>query len=262
MSPANWGQVISANVGNVIDVIINPSNGAGAARLTNYANGIVTLKSAGIGVFGYVATGYGTRNINAVKSEIDAWQLWYAPNGIFLDEVTNTNDGVAIGYYNELYNYIRAKGLKVILNPGAMSTASYLAIADAVCVFENTPAVIPYPAWAQPAKMCALMFGASREQMIAFVAETKGRFGYIYATNDTLGNPWDNLPDYLAEEAALVAGLPVPSTFTPTPTITRTLSPTATKTPTIIPTRTPTTIPTICQTMESPGDYWALICTN
>lgn len=256
-SPTNWGQVISANVGQVIDVIINPNNGVGASRQTAYANGIASLQGNGINVFGYVATGYGARNINAVKSEIDIWQTWYVPDGIFLDEVWNTDDPVRVGYYSELYSYIQAKGLKVILNPGAMTTETYLSIADAVCIFENSPAPVPYPAWAQPAKMCALMFNANREQMISFVAETKGRFGYIYATSDTLGNPWDVLPGYLIEAAALIAGLPVPVTSTAPPTTT----PTSTRTPTATPTRTPTIAPTVCETMESES-YRITICTK
>ncbi|MCE7861294.1 MAG: hypothetical protein DYG86_16110, partial [Chloroflexi bacterium CFX2] len=108
------------------------------------------------------------------------------------------------------------------------------------------------------AKLCALAYNANREQMISFVAETKGRFGYIYATSDTLNNPWDNLPAYLIEEAALIAGLPVPSTATisptatftqtSTPTQTATRTPTQTKTQTPTPTRTPTATarPTLC----------------
>ena len=77
--------------------------------------------------------------------------------------------------------------------------------------------------------------------MISFVAETKGRFRYIYATSDTLGNPWDNLPDYLAEQASLIAGLPmptntVPATQTSIPAITFTSTPESTVTSIATPT--------------------------
>lgn len=290
-SPANWGQVVNANVGNVIDVIINPNSGVGTSRLTSYVNGITSLRGARIGVFGYISTGYGSRNITAVKSEIDTWITWYAPDGIFLDEMWYTDDPMKLGYYGELYAYINQRGLKVVGNPGTMTTQSYLNVTDSVCIFESSPSTVPYPIWAQPSKLCALMYGVSREQMISFVNETKGRFGYIYATNDTLNNPWDSLPSYLAEQAALIAGLPVPlsATVSPTGTFTATSTPTRTATPTKIPsltptatptmtlTRTPTStpsatatrtpthtpspIPTICETAES-TNYIITICTK
>lgn len=242
--PSNWGQVISANVGNVIDVIINPRNGVGSAIQTSFVNGIASLRGAGIGIFGYVPTGYGTRDISAIKSEVDTWQAWYAPSGIFLDEVDNTNDANKLAYYNEIYNYIRSKGLSVIINPGAMTTESYMSRSDVACIFESSPPnPIPYPTWAQPAKLCALSFNTSRDQMISFVAETKGRFRYIYATSDTLGNPWDNLPDYLAEQASLIAGLPVPTNTVPaTPTSIPAITFTSTPVPAVTTTATPTEI--------------------
>lgn len=244
--PSNWGQVISANVGNVIDVIVNPHNGVGSAIQTSFVNGIASFRSAGIGVFGYVLTGYGTRSISTIKSEIDTWQGWYAPSGIFLDEVDNTNDANKLAYYNEIYNYIRSKGMSVIINPGAMTTESYMSSSDVACIYEAPPrSPIPYPTWGQvnPAKLCALAYNANREQMISFVAETKGRFGYIYATNDTLGNPWDNLPDYLAEQAALIAGLPVPTNTAPaTPTTVPAITITSTPVPPVTLTATPAEI--------------------
>jgi parallel beta-helix repeat protein len=250
-SPANWGQVVKANIGNVIDVIINPGNGVGPSRQTLFVNGIATLRSDDIGVFGYIATTYGDRSISAVKAEVDTWQSWYAPDGIFLDEVSNTNDPVKLAYYGELYSYIRAKGLAVIHNPGGSTVEAYMSVSDVSCIYETAPvSPIPSPSWGVPAKLCALSFNASREQMISFVNEGKGRFAYLYVTNDTLGNPWDVLPSYLAEEAALLAGVVIPTpseTMTATATITATPTNTVTRTPTIIPsstpTRTPTTIP-------------------
>jgi len=259
--PPSWGQVVSANAYGNIDVIVNPSSGVGTSLRASYVNGIASLRGAGIGVFGYVETDYGARSISAVKSEIDTWSAWYAPDGIFLDEMWNTNDAVKLAYYGELYSYIKGKGLTVIGNPGTMTTESYMSSSDVACIYEAPPrSPIPYPAWGQvnPAKLCALAYNANREQMISFVAETKGRFGYIYATSDTLNNPWDNLPAYLIEEAALIAGLPVPSTATisptatftqtSTPTQTATRTPTQTKTQTPTPTRTPTATarPTLC----------------
>ena len=263
-APSNWGPVVAANAYRNIDVIINPNNGVGASRLTSYINGIASLRASGSKVYGYIQTDYGARSIAAVKSEVDTWELWYAPDGIFLDEVSNTNNAVQLAYYGELYSYIKAKGLTVIINPGTGTVEEYMALSDTACIFEAAPVpALPFPAWGEgyPAsKFCTLSYGASVEQMRQIVND--GRFGYVFVTSDTLPNPWDNFPAYLAEQAALLAGSVV---ATPTPTVTQTPSatptPTATRTPTATLTQTPTPTHTPTATFtptpsQTPECHW------
>lgn len=230
-----WANVINANVYQNIDVIVNPANGVSISPITAYANGISQLRSGNVGVYGYVYTGWGTRALTAVKAEVDNWQLWYGVDGIFVDETSNSSSQVA--YYTELWNYVLAKGMKVILNPGSGTIEPYAAISDSIVIYENTSTVnLSTPAWntGYPAsKFSALQYSANIDQMRAFVANAKTQnIGYIYVTDDIAPNPWDALPAYLAEEAALLAGSsPNPVTSTPTPTITQTAAPSLTSTP-------------------------------
>lgn len=224
---AAYAPVVNANGAGNIDVILNPANGVGASRSTAYVNAMTQLKAGNVGVYGYVYTSYSARAAAAVKSEIDNWQLWYGVDGIFLDEAANTS--VAVGYYTDLYNYIHAKGMKVIINPSANTLEAYAGISDSIVVYENTPsASLAVPTWSgnyPSSQFGALQYAASVDQMRAFVANAKAKnVGYVFITSDILPNPWDTLPSYLAEEAALLAGgvAQPTNTASPLPNITLT----------------------------------------
>jgi len=257
----NWEPVVTANVYKNIDVIVNPSNGPGASRNNNYVNGIAKLRSAGVGVYGYVYSGYGGRPISQVKADIDTWLSWYAPLvGIFVDEAEYRPGQGDEGYYAELYSYINAKGLKVVNNPGTGTIEGYINFADTTCIFESavTKSFV-FPSWGwnyQSSKFCYLAHSASVEQMREMINKTsRSNIGYVYITNVSVGDYWASIPPYLAEEAALLAGggvmPPTPtnseiSTRTPTAisatksatplpaTVTATLPPVPSSTPTVI----------------------------
>lgn len=227
-----WNQVIAANTYHNIDAIINPADGVGNSKQSSYVTGISQLRSAGVGIFGYIYTEYGSRDINAVKNQVDTYQLWYGVDGIFFDEADNTQ--AHLSYYVDIYNYVHSKGMSVVsINPGTSTIEGYMNASDNVCVYETSPYnTIPYPNWAKnyPAsKFCALQYSSTREQMISFVADAKSKnIGYVYVNDDDLPNPWDTVPSYLAEEASLLAGSGTSSSATPTPTVNSTPSVTTT----------------------------------
>ena len=230
-----WTSVINANTYKNIDVIINPFNGPGTSLQSSYINGIAQLRSAGVGVFGYIYTGYATRPLATVKAEVDVWKNWYGVEGIFFDEADNT--AIGISYYSDLQTYVTTKGMTSILNPGTNTMEAYMSVANTNVIYENDPSsALSVPAWAvnYPAsKFGALQYAASAAQMRTFVASAKAKnIGYVFITDDVLNNPWDKLPAYLAEEAALLAGNVAVSTATQTailpnatPTITATIQP-------------------------------------
>lgn len=250
-SGSAWADIVNANFYENIDVVINPSSGVGTTQSTAYVDGVNQLRAGHVGVYGYVYTGWGTRLIDTVKAEIDNWQSWYNADGIFLDESSISTSNLF--YYSDLWNYIKAKGMRVILNPGTNTDEAYTTVSDLAVIYENIPMqalsvstwVANYPA----SKFAALQYNASVEQMRDFVTLAQANnIGYIYVTNDVAPNPWDVLPPYLAEEAALLAGQPIPSTLTPTllpatetitPSFTPSLTPTFTATSTVAPTLTP-----------------------
>jgi len=236
-----WEPVMSTGYSSSIDVILNPKNGAGSAMDNNYKVGISRLRSAGMGVYGYIYTGYGTRDMAIVKSEVDKWLNWYAPiTGIFVDEAEYRSNQPDIPYYAELYNYISAKGLKVVNNPGTMTTEGYINTADTTCIFESAaPNSFSMPLWTwnyPSSKFCFLAYGASVEQMRTLVdTARRNNIGYVYITNVSVGDYWASLPSYLVEEASLLGDSP-----TVTPTKTPVIStPIITATKTITPTLTP-----------------------
>jgi hypothetical protein len=243
-----WSNVVNANFYNNIDVIINPRDGVGRSQSAIYTKGVKQLRAGKVGIYGYVYTSWGTRPLKTVKAEIDKWQLWYNVDGIFLDEASESTSNLF--YYSDLWNYIAAKGMRVILNPGANTDETYTIVSDSIVIYENIPShILSVSLWAADypsSKFAALQFGSSVQQMRDFVAFAKANnIGYIYVTNDIPPNPWNKLPPYLAEEAALLAGGPIPPTpspiFTPsfTPSKILTFIPTKTSTWTLIPTSTP-----------------------
>lgn len=257
--PGQWASVVSANTYRNIDVIVNPSNGPGASLSSSYVTGIAQLRSAGVGILGYVYTGYGTRPLATVKAEVDTWQNWYGVDGIFFDEADNTDSGIP--YYSELQTYVTAKSMTLILNPGTIPTEAYASVANTNVIYENDPSIaLTTPAWAAnyPAsKFAVLQYAASIEQMRSLVALAKSQnIGYIYVTNDIKPNPWNDLPSYLAEEAALLANGTVPPSPTPTITQPATSVPTLTQT---LPAPTQTAISSIVPTLTSGKIKFAVI---
>src|SRR5258708_13882384 len=121
-------------------------------------------------------------------------------------------------------------------------------------IYENyTASTVSVSTWAvnYPAsKFGALQYAASAAQMRTFVASAKAKnIGYVFVTDDVLNNPWDKLPAYLAEEAALLAGNVAVSTATQTaiPSATPTI------TATIQPSFTPSSTATLAETSTLPS---------
>lgn len=79
------------------------------------------LHGAGVRVFAYVDTSYGTRELDTVKLEA-ADYLGQGVDGIFFDQVYNFLDDSYLDYYQELYNLVHNQGKSVIVNTGIGNT--------------------------------------------------------------------------------------------------------------------------------------------
>ena len=154
---------------------------------------------------GYVYTGYGTRSITEVKTDIDLYDAYYNINGIFLDEADNTTNHLA--YYTNLYAYIKSRSnlTEVVINPGIGTDKGYLytPACDTAVIFEidqGWPAYVPdnyvtnYPA----ERFCALLYNVTNEATMRQYVDlaVQRNVGYIYVTNDKGANPWDSIPTY------------------------------------------------------------------
>lgn len=205
-SPKLWAQLNAAASTKEIVAIANPNNGPGKKLQDSYIEAINTLRLHGGHTVGYILSGYGKRDIDLIKKDIDSWLKWYPQiEGIFVDEMANTNKDVHINLYQDVYNYIKGinTGLRIIGNPGINTIEAYMPTVDTMIIYEDTPA--NFKAYKQDA--WNLNYDASRFGMLFYNATEadmnalgptidKMHVGSRYCTNDKLNNPWDSLPTY------------------------------------------------------------------
>jgi hypothetical protein len=197
---SSWSAIVSAkNARPTVPVlaIVNPNNGPGSTVDGNYTTGINNLRSAGIKVLGYVATGYASRSEALVQSELDRWRSFYpGVEGVFFDEMSNVAGQE--DYYRRQDAYARSKGFTYTVgNPGTDTRSSYVGVVNTIIVYESAGAV-PLPTWYQgfPRENFAVIPYRVPSLDSAYVAAAKQSVGFIYLTNDDLPNPWDSLPPY------------------------------------------------------------------
>ena len=232
-SGSAWNALIAAaQAGTPITAIMNPGSGAGLAPNSDYVTAVNALRAAGGKVLGYVPTGYGGAAVNATSTCQPAsgatytatdvlncaarYKLWYAVDGVFLDEFSNTSTSAApatLAFYQQIYAGIKgsngfAPDWIVVGNPGSETVPDYFEdsggpTADTLVVFENSSGYASYTpaAWqlSYPASAFAhLVYGesssANATQNVALAASRNAR--YLFVTNDVLPNPWDTLPPY------------------------------------------------------------------
>ena len=205
-SDPSWNTVIAAKAAHPsvsVIAVVNPANGPGGGMNSAYAVGISNLVSAGIKVIGYVATGYGANNAAAVKADIDRWQNFYPGqlSGIFFDE--QSNQANFVGYYRDLSQYAKSKGLPFTVgNPGTDTAEAYVGALDTMLIYESAglPTADRMGGW--HAKYAPSNFGVipyASNLDAAFVRNARQYVGYVYVQNDTLPNPWDSVPGYFAD---------------------------------------------------------------
>ncbi len=102
-------------------VILNAASGPGEKVDGNYTKAIDRLRGAGCVVIGYVATGYGKRTQEQVKSDIDLWlKLYPQIQGIFFDEMRYDDTAEGSKYQAALNKYAHDSGCwPTVGNPGA-----------------------------------------------------------------------------------------------------------------------------------------------
>ena len=188
--------------------IINPSNGPGVAKDSNYSDGIKKLQAAGISVLGYVHTSYSSREASIVKADIDKYKSYYpSVNGIFFDEMANWQGKEA--YYKNLTVYAKSKGYGMTVgNPGADTISSYVGTVDNIVIYERegTPSLSFLKGWHlnHDKKNFSMLPHKVSSLDKTFVKSATPYLGYMFVTSDTLPNPWDSLPSYYATLSATI----------------------------------------------------------
>ena len=228
-----WDDIADANDRIDITAIINPDNGPGGINDPNsdYVNGMNDLAARSVDMIGYVYTNYGNRAIDEIKEDIFKYYSDFnlssttALSGIFLDEASTSTEQSILGYYEELYDYVKSlAGFEtVILNHGTYAPEAYMLLADVNVIHENN-----YQSWLDykpdsyiddysDDHFAALLHSTSSESdMIDAIDLAKLRgIGHIFITDDMLSNPYDNLPTYWALEIdAIESAIPNPEPTT------------------------------------------------
>lgn len=210
-----WDDVAAAGARVPIVAIINPNNGPnGGPPNDDYVHGLADLRAGGVGLLGYVPTGYGKRSADAVKADVKLYDDYFNIDGIFFDEADNTTNHLA--YYEDLFAYVRTNTQlgTVILNPGIGTVEEYFSrpACDAAVIFEvnagwstYTPAayVSNYPASRFAVMPYAVPHEAGMRQAVDLAVFRN--VGYVYVTDDGGDNPWDSLPTYWTQLVDYVA---------------------------------------------------------
>ena len=217
-----WSQVVTAAKRIPIVAIINPNNGPdGNPPNRDYARGLEDLKQADVTTIGYVHTQYGDRPIAEVKRDIDLYYQYFGVRGIFIDE--SASNVAEIDYYQDIYNYIKAKGDRelVIINPGTHTDREYITrpAADTSVIFENYSHVWgeyqpqAYVDSNQSEHFASLIHSVSDAATMKSHLDkaVESNIGYIYITDDSPnnddGDPWNSLPPYWQEEVDYIRDL-------------------------------------------------------
>jgi len=212
---AAWDAVAAGASSVPTLAIINPNSGPAASPDSSYVTYMQKLSDAGVEMVGYVYTGYGLRDIAAVKADIDTYATEYPLlKGIFLDEGAATADMVP--YYQALYDYILSMPgwTHDIINPGVVPDAGYLTASTQIVTLENagaTVAAAPVPSSAQCSnkdKFAAIVHTVSADSMSATIDNlfSKDYFGYMYVTDGSqLCCAYNSLTSYYANMVSYIA---------------------------------------------------------
>jgi hypothetical protein len=189
--------------------VINPDNGPGSSKVGGISNQVSRLRGAKATVAGYINSYYGGEPQSSVQTQIDRYKSWYGANAIYLDEMSDRTN--KISYYKSIYTYAKGKGMTVVGNPGTFVPSGYAGVADVLVTFED-----PYSRWGSvrkvswagsyPAgKFAAIVYAASSGVMKTVVDKAVSlKYGWIFVTDGSGGNPFGRAPGYLTAEADYV----------------------------------------------------------
>ena len=219
-----WAAMAAAASQVPITAIFNPDSGPlpGPAD-PNYVTALTNLETAGGKSVAYVYTGDGSVPLVTVESQISTYITQYGSliNGFFLDAMNVIPS--ELSYYQSIDSFIKtlSASYDVIGNPGqpflnGVTPAQYLATANTFDLFEGSDASFssyPYGLnWFESdasSQFSNIVYDAPTvTAMQADITKAVGLdAGYVYVTDQTLPNPYAQLPSYWDQEVAAVATL-------------------------------------------------------
>jgi hypothetical protein len=223
-----WTDVIDNAPNPVALVLANVDSGPGTGYEANFGTVYTAAAAAGATVVGYISTNGATVSAGDVETQVAAWFSYYGAYGlagIFLDVCACTAANET--YYTGIVNYVHSNypGSIVVLNPGDIPDQDYLSlpIGDVIQVCEDNYTdfltdAANAPSWLfnhSPSQISVVVNNCPTEaDMVTAVGLSQTAFnaGYVWVTNGTGGNPYEDEPSYFAAEVALVKSGPAAAT--------------------------------------------------
>jgi hypothetical protein len=211
-------------------IVVNVSNGPGNAVDPAWKTVIDAAHAHGTKVLGYVDSGYFGASTPArstvlgdtdstswtvqAQQDVNRWYSFYGSSidGIFVDDGMNTCGPTAgsntyADLYENLNDYIHGNhpGSLTVVNPGISVPQCYEDAADVIVTFEGDAATYLAPptgigpeAWqlnGDPNKFWNIIYNVTSANLSTVMDQSKtDNAGYVYATADTLSNPYDTAP--------------------------------------------------------------------
>jgi len=215
-SAAPWGSVVTASPTTGM-VVLNPSDGPGAAPDPVYQALVMSSQLRGVSVVGYVPTTWANGSVSLTEAElwVDEYYSWYGVDGIMFDQVNDTCAPGPLSYYTSLYHYVKQLpgADTVVLNPGTRVGECYASISDVLVTFEDTYAnFLSYetPSWVNgyPGShfLNIVLDTPASEMETAINLAVSRNADQVYVT-DMGGNgtdPYSSLPTYFDLEVSYV----------------------------------------------------------
>jgi chitodextrinase len=236
-----WNQLSTASA-QLGFVVANVANGPDTSPNSSWQTVINATHNHGTKVLGYVDTGYfgfttparqtvlgdtdATAWLVQAEQDINRWYEYYGSSidGIFFDDAENVCGPTAgsqqyVDLYRQLNDYVHSyhPGALTVANPGVAVPDCYEDAADIIVTFEgdytdylNPTGQYVTKQWqldADPNKFWNLVYDVPDQTTLTAVMNKskQNNAGYIYATPDTLPNPWDTVPDSTYWNAELSA---------------------------------------------------------
>jgi hypothetical protein len=228
-----WAAMTTAATQIPLTAIFNPDSGPlpGPAD-PNYVAAMTNLENAGGTVVAYIYTGYGSVSLATVEGEATTYISQYGSliNGFFIDAMSTSAS--ELPYYDSLYSFLKAlsPAFDVVGNPGTATIPAYLApgtkAADVLLTYENNDLSQPYSATPPAPWVYGFPSGDfassvyNQPTLAGMLADVQiapsYNVGAVYVTDQTLPNPYSQLPSYWDQEVAAIkaaSALPEPGSL-------------------------------------------------
>lgn len=195
LAPEAWEQAQRLDYGAGF-LVLNVADGPGERPDPAFVAVVAALTARRVPLVGYVDTAYGERDGAAVGRDVDAWAAWYGVEGVFLDQVPTSAQGLR--RMTALAGQVRRAGAaRVVMNPGVLPPSGLWALADVVVSFEG-----PWSAYRGPfravrpevdaVRVCHLVHSLPDQEAVSSTQEraASGGAGLLGLSLAGLPNPW------------------------------------------------------------------------